>query len=354
MDASATRSGPNSDRVDSTLVSVIVPTYNYGHVISQALESIRSQTYGNWECVVIDDGSTDDTKEVVASYAKQDPRFRFVRQENQRQAAARNTGLKNSGGNYVQFLDADDLIEPGKLELQVAYLEQHPEVDIVYSGARYFTSENMNERLRARPHSMWKDGDAWMTGVSGKGSDILPKLLRNNIMPINSSLFRRSVTLSVGPFEVTLKAVEDWFYLLKCAANGFTFQYYDSEGARALVRIHQSSWSVDERRVLRATAHMRKLIAELPVDRDMHRLNRSLLAETHGLLGIEEVVNGRLGRGLYQLCKAALKDTRTRNRFKWLICAASAPFVSRDRLRQMVTSSLTRRWGNRWSLKSGS
>ena len=115
-------------------------------MIAQALESVRSQTYTDWECIVVDDGSTDNTEDVVASYSKQDPRIRFIRQSNQRQAAARNTGIKNSVGNYVQFLDADDLIEPKKLELQVAYLELHPDVDIVYSGARYFTSEDPQER----------------------------------------------------------------------------------------------------------------------------------------------------------------------------------------------------------------
>ena len=189
---------------------------------------------------------------------------------------------------------------------------------------------------------MWEDGEDWMPGVSGKGIDILPQLLRNNIMVISSPLFRRRVIDSIGPFDVTLKAVEDWYYFVTCASKGFTFQYRDFDDSRSLVRTHPFSWSTDERRVLRATMHMRKLIAKLPVGPPMHQLNRLLLAEAQGLLGIEEVVNGRLGIGLYQMCKAAVMDKRPKYKVKWLICAASAPFVSRDRLRQMVTSSLTR------------
>lgn len=332
---------PTTDRVRVPLVSVIVPTYNYAHVLAQALDSVRSQSFQEWECIVVDDGSTDKTEEVVELHAQQDPRIRYIRQANQRQAVARNTGIKNSAGTYLQFLDADDLIEPKKLELQVAYLEQHPEVDIVYSGARYFTNEDPQERLVSRHHPMWEDGEDWMTGVSGTGSDILPQLLRNNIMVISSPLFRRRVIDAVGFFDVTLRAVEDWYYLVNCASKGFTFQHKDFENSRSLVRTHPLSWSTDESRVLRATIDMRKLIAELPLDQAMHQLNRLLLAEAEGLLGVEEVVKGRVGIGVYQMCKAALMDKRPRYKAKWLICAGSAPFVSSDRLRRMVTSSLT-------------
>src|SRR5919112_808436 len=128
---------PNTSR---PLVSVVVPSYNYGHLIRETLESLAAQTYEHWECVVVDDGSKDDTRAVVEAYAAGDPRVRYVWQENARQGAARNNGLRHSSGDYFQFLDADDLLEPHKFERQVEYLESHPEVDVVYSGVRYFSS----------------------------------------------------------------------------------------------------------------------------------------------------------------------------------------------------------------------
>jgi glycosyltransferase involved in cell wall biosynthesis len=331
----------NSDRVLLPLVSIIVPSYNYAHVIPQALESVRAQSYEQWECLVVDDGSTDKTEEVVASFSGQDERIRFFRQPNQRQAAARNNGIAHSSGAYLQFLDADDLLEPRKLELQVAYLEQHPEVDITYSGVRYFTRDNLSERLLSRQYSSWEDAGVWMPEISGAGKSILPSLLRNNIMVVNSPLLRRRVINNVGLFDVELTPVEDWDYWIRCAAKGLTFQFNDFEGSRALVRAHQLSASKDQRRMLRATLRMRRKLAALLVDEEMRQLNRLKLAEAEGHLGIEEVVNGRLSAGLYQILKAAMVAPRLRFKAKWVICAASAPFVSRHRLRQMVTSSLT-------------
>src|SRR5258708_7235502 len=114
------------------LVSVVIASHNYAHFIPQTLDSVLAQTYPNWECIVVDDGSTDNTREVVERYADADQRIRYLWQENQRLAAARNRGIANSSGEYLQFLDADDLIEPGKFERQVGVLEHHPEIDIVY------------------------------------------------------------------------------------------------------------------------------------------------------------------------------------------------------------------------------
>src|SRR6185295_252898 len=96
----------------SPLATIIIPAYNYGHFIAQSIESVQAQTYSNWECIIVDDGSTDDTANVVRKFTEQDERVKFFKQRNQGLAAARNTGIANSSGEYVQFLDADDLIEP--------------------------------------------------------------------------------------------------------------------------------------------------------------------------------------------------------------------------------------------------
>src|SRR5215813_13069315 len=323
------------------LVSVIVPTYNYGHLISETLTCLQSQSYENWEGIIVDDGSTDNTAAVVEAAAASDPRIRYFKQENQRQGAARNLGIKQSRGNYLQFLDSDDLLERKKLELHVRFLEGHPEVDIVYSGVRYFSTDNPDERLVSRRYSMWDDGGAWMPEISGQGSSILPVLLRNNIMVVNAPLVRRSVIEKAGAFDVALTPVEDWQYWIRCAAAGSTFHYDDGQESMALVRSHELSASADGRRMLRATVRMRSGLAAVELSAEMQQLNQQLLAEAKGLLGVEEVINGNLLKGMKQIFSAALSDNRPRCKGKWLLCAVSAPFVSNERLHEMVTSSVT-------------
>lgn len=130
----------------SPLVTVIIPSYNYGRFIGETLESVRRQSYSNWECFVIDDGSTDDTREIVSHYIAMDNRISYVFQPNQGVSIARNNAIKQCRGAYIQFLDADDLLEPGKLEAHVNYLEQYPEIDLVYGDWRHFDSDDPNQR----------------------------------------------------------------------------------------------------------------------------------------------------------------------------------------------------------------
>src|SRR5690606_13459543 len=118
------------DLTKQALISVIIPCYNYGHFLAKTLGSLMSQTYPHWECIVVDDGSTDNTQQVTERFVINDPRFRYIFQENSGVSAAKNTGIRNSKGDYIQFLDSDDLIENKKFEHQIAFMKQHAEVDI--------------------------------------------------------------------------------------------------------------------------------------------------------------------------------------------------------------------------------
>jgi len=129
------------------------------------LDSVLNQTYAHWECIVVDDGSTDNTREVVELYLKADKRIRYVYQGNKGLSAARNLGLYESQGAYVQFLDSDDLIESKKLAFQVGYLEQHSDVDLVYSAVRFFRTGQPDERR----FSMREPDAKWMPESSGSG-----------------------------------------------------------------------------------------------------------------------------------------------------------------------------------------
>lgn len=120
-------------RNSSELVSVIIPTYNRSHLIGDSIHSVLVQTYSNLEVIVVDDGSTDNTEEVIAAIS--DTRLRYVRQPNCGRSNARNHALSLATGKYITFLDSDDLYLPNKVEMQVAFLNKHPGTGMVYTSA---------------------------------------------------------------------------------------------------------------------------------------------------------------------------------------------------------------------------
>src|SRR4051812_5654849 len=125
--------------MSEAIISVIVPCFNYGHYLPDTLRGLLAQQFKHWECIIVDDGSTDDTAGVAAAFAADDARIRYLRQANAGLSAARNAGLSAARGRYIQLLDADDSIAPQKLALQFDYLETHPEADLVFGNALYFT-----------------------------------------------------------------------------------------------------------------------------------------------------------------------------------------------------------------------
>ena len=316
------------------LVSVVVPTYNYGRFITQALESLRAQTYETWECVVVDDGSTDDTAEVVARYVEREPRVRYIRQENRRQAVAKNTGLAATGGEYVQFLDADDLVEPLKFERQVGFLEAHAGADIVYGGVRFFRTESLGERL----YAMFGEDAPWMPEVSGAGREVLLPLVRHNIMVINSPLVRRSAIEDVGPFDP--ETVEDWDYWIRCALAGKRFEFRDFEGTLALVRAHAASTSRQNDFVLATTRALRAKIDTLTDDAEVLLLNREMKSQLEASVALEEIDAGSRMKAARQFWKAGLLCPRPKGRAKWMLCALGSPLLSARQIRGLVRATL--------------
>ena len=106
------------------LVSIITPCYNGGRLLADTVESVLSQTYAQWEMIIVDDGSTDDTPRIAADYAARDGRVQLIRQQNAGTARARNAAMKRARGRYIALLDADDLWEPDFLEAQLAFMRQ--------------------------------------------------------------------------------------------------------------------------------------------------------------------------------------------------------------------------------------
>jgi len=286
--------------------------------------------------VVVDDGSTDGTGSVVADHMRRDPRIKYFRQENLRQAAAKNLGIENCSGQYIQFLDADDMIEPEKLSAQVEFLERHSEIDLVYGNVKYFRSYLSG---RTNPFE-WDDVGLWMKKIMGRGKTVLEPLVRNNIMPINAPLVRRPVIDSVGPFDVVLPPVEDWDYWLRCAALNKMFYYHAPEGTLSLVRWHPTSSSKNLLSMMRSTLVMRGKIPALTDDRELLAANREGQAYLEGWLGVDAADSGRLLEGVCRIVKASLMSGPMRWKLKWAACAVLAPFLSHARLRSFATSPI--------------
>jgi len=188
-------------------VSVIIPTYNRAHLVGRAIRSVLNQTYQDFEIIVVDDGSTDNTEEVVKSF--NDPRIRYIRHEKNRGgSAARNTGIRAARGEYIAFLDSDDEWLPTKLEKQIELLETAPAIGAVYSG--YVVIQE------GRPLELYRPKRA---------GNLYPDLLIYNFTgPCSTYVIRRECLKAVGYFDVNLPSHQDydlWIRISKRYSIGY-------------------------------------------------------------------------------------------------------------------------------------
>ncbi len=142
--------------MDNPLVSIIIPTYNRSYIIGETLDSVLAQTHRNWECIVVDDGSTDFTKELMEFYCKKDYRFQFYNRPATRKkgaSACRNYGLEKSKGELIQFLDSDDLLAKNKLEEQVKLYKPGDLSLITCKWGGFEESSNLSKRFKYKYHS---------------------------------------------------------------------------------------------------------------------------------------------------------------------------------------------------------
>jgi len=129
------------------LISIIIPTYNREKYIAQAIDSVLSQDYPNKEIIVVDDGSTDNTREIVAKY---DSQVKYIHKENSGVALTRNLGVASASGDLIAWLDSDDYYLSGKLSVQAKYLDEHPEADIVFTKYENFVEGEVTPEIAER------------------------------------------------------------------------------------------------------------------------------------------------------------------------------------------------------------
>lgn len=249
------------------LISIVVPCHNYGRFLGEAIESLQRQTWPSWECIIIDDGSTDNTEQVAEHYAKLDARIRVLSQPKRGVSAARNAGLSACIGDYVQFLDADDKLDPEKLERHAMYLMAKPDADIVYGDVGYFHEGDgdLATPVSRRLH---------FARISGQGEDVLASLLRRNIMVVNAPMIRRSALDDIGPFNQDLAGHEDWEYWIRLAIAGKTFHFLAAPNAKALVRVHAASAVQNAVPMLMTNLAVRQQLAQKNLTPRLARINR--------------------------------------------------------------------------------
>lgn len=202
-------------------VSIIIPTYNRSRLLARAVKSVLNQTYQNFELIIVDDGSTDDTREIVAGF--NDKRIRYVRhEENKGEAAARNTGIKAARGGYIAYQDSDDEWLPEKLAKQMKLLEDaSPEVGVIYTG--FWKTEN---------HKRTYVPFSW---VSRKNGDIHKELLKGNFIGSPAVLIKKECFNKVGLFDENLRNLVDWemwiriskHYHFRCVDEPLVIAHYD-------------------------------------------------------------------------------------------------------------------------------
>jgi hypothetical protein len=253
-------------------VSVITPAWNAAAFLTETLDSVVGQTFADWEMLVVDDGSSDETPRIVASYAQRDARIRLLRQANAGPSAARNRAMREARGKFFALLDSDDRWAPGFLAAQLDVFERHPDTALVTANG-YF----LGGPFDGRP-----------TRPLAAGHPILPlmELIANESAVFIMTVFRREVCETIGGFDERQWRSEDYDFWLRAAAAGFRFRR--NPAPLGWYRVRGNSLSRDRARmiagILETFGKVRPLCAAdhgacAALDAQVTRFERELLLE---------------------------------------------------------------------------
>lgn len=217
--------------INKLKVSVIIPTYNYAMFILEAVESALSQTYKDIEIIVVDDGSTDNTKEILGDYIKSG-KISYVYQENRGLSAARNTGLKVAKGRYIKFLDSDDFLYPEEIAKQVDQIKTNDNFFSISDHCRLTSDGSLVT------HKFYPPDDPHQLAI----------FFETNQAPVHAYLTPKTLIDKAGGFDETLKACEDWDLWLRILEEGAVIRHTPYVGC--CYRISEASMSSDGTKML--------------------------------------------------------------------------------------------------------
>lgn len=187
----------------TNLVSIIIPVYNQEKYLAETLNSVLNQTYSNWECILVNDGSADNSVSVINKYVAQDNRFHFINSENKGVSHARNLALKQVKGDFILFLDGDDLIHSEKIELAISNFQKDSDLSIVFNTTNYFqnTIENVLYPMKITPELL-------------SFNSLLLYWGEKIILPIHSAIIKKTLFEGIE-YNSELTAQEDWLVWLR-------------------------------------------------------------------------------------------------------------------------------------------
>jgi glycosyltransferase involved in cell wall biosynthesis len=297
-------------------VSVIIPTYNHAQYIGRAINSILGQTFKDFEIIVVDDGSTDSTKDIVSSYPNP---VKYLRQDNRGPSTARNAGITASRGEFVAFLDSDDYFMKRNLEIKMSFLESNPRADWIYSDWQYVDDEGSPVK---KGSSKFKYSEKKLTG------EIFEELLRSrNFISPCTVVIKRSVLEDVGHFDTLIPSQEEYDLWLRISLK---YPAYYIDKVLVFVTLHPKSLSTDFTKWVNGNAVIVEKLKDLiPHDfRDREKLLDKMLADRHTFIGRHFLQKGQFNEAINEFWQS-IKRLPFQKRIYWLMCFAIVRSIMR-------------------------
>jgi glycosyltransferase involved in cell wall biosynthesis len=300
-------------------ITAVIPTFNRAQYVGEAIDSILAQTQPVSEIIVVDDGSTDDTAEIIKKYG---PAIRCISQQNRGPAAARNRGIREARGDFVAFLDSDDLWVPKKIELQLDFFGRYPEIEFVFGNMVSFSTGTDRETPEIRDASV----EDYLLAHSAGLENFFELLIVQNCVPTPTVMARHTSLKRVGDFDESRFIAEDLDYWLRAAIC--------------------CRWGFVNSTLLKRRRHPDNLIASW-TKRNValvEVLERTARAAATGRPGAEDLINRKLREVCYDLGSAFLKQRDFKNAYTYL--TAGRPLRTGEnkwRLKLLAASAL-RHW----------
>jgi glycosyltransferase involved in cell wall biosynthesis len=271
------------------LVTVVCPAYNCARFIAPALESVIAQSYRPIEVIVVDDGSTDETPELVKAFSE----VRYIRQANRGPSAARNRAIGSAHGEFVAFLDLDDLWTPEKLSEQVVIIDSCPDAGLCFADMRLFSEDADEEPTMFQKYNL----SAEYFGHERVVANAIAKLVTMNFIPTSSVVARKTALDQAGGFDERFRKAEDWDLWLRIALY---HPIVYSPQLLTLKRVHEVNTSRDAEGMN---------VAALQVLEKLKRENQSLLTEL-GVDILSVLRDGYRNLGYFYLRQISLAQAR--------------------------------------------